>query len=140
MIDRSALRRELLRDEGLRLKPYRDSVGKLTIGVGRNLDDVGISRDEALVLLDHDIDKAFALVEAEPWWASVAVEDVRARVMLNMIFNLGPSGLARFVRLLKAVETRRWQEAAAEMRASLWARQTGARAERLARMMETGEA
>lgn len=47
----TALKEELIRDEGLRLKPYRDTVGKLTIGVGRNLDDVGITKDEAMHLL-----------------------------------------------------------------------------------------
>ncbi len=42
------LRQMLIRHEGLRRKPYRDTVGKLTIGAGRNLDDVGITREEAL--------------------------------------------------------------------------------------------
>ena len=55
------LRDQLIIDEGLRLRPYRDSVGKLTIGVGRNLDDVGISNDEAMVLLDHDIEITITL-------------------------------------------------------------------------------
>jgi len=55
----------------LRLKPYRDSVGKLTIGVGRNLDDVGISAEEADVLLANDIAKAQAeLKQALPWTAN----------------------------------------------------------------------
>ena len=49
------LRDALIRDEGVRLKPYRDSVGKLTIGVGRNLDDKGLTRAEAEALLDNDI-------------------------------------------------------------------------------------
>ena len=46
---------ELVRDEGVRLKPYRDTVGKLTIGTGRNLDDMGISEVENAMLLDNDI-------------------------------------------------------------------------------------
>ena len=54
---KNRLREMLIRHEGLHLKPYRDSVGKLTIGVGRNLDDVGITREEALILLEHDIAK-----------------------------------------------------------------------------------
>ncbi|MFD2234837.1 glycoside hydrolase family protein, partial [Phaeospirillum tilakii] len=53
--DPATLRADLIRDESLRLKPYRCPAGKLTIGIGRNLDDVGISREEAETLLDHDI-------------------------------------------------------------------------------------
>ena len=49
----------LIRDEGLELKPYRDSVGKLTIGIGRNLDDKGISESEARMLLANDVDDAW---------------------------------------------------------------------------------
>jgi len=52
------LQNTLEHHEGLRLKPYKDSVGKLTIGIGRNLDDVGISKSEALLLLQNDIDVA----------------------------------------------------------------------------------
>lgn len=44
--DMAMLLSELSRDEGRRLKPYLDTVGKTTIGVGRNLTDVGISEDE----------------------------------------------------------------------------------------------
>lgn len=45
----------LIRHDGLRLKPYRDTRNKLTIGVGRNLDDVGITREEALMLPNNEI-------------------------------------------------------------------------------------
>jgi lysozyme len=48
---------QLRRDEGVRLHPYTDTVGKLTIGVGRNLADMGISDAEATVLLQNDIDR-----------------------------------------------------------------------------------
>lgn len=54
-MDTQQLREQLERHEGLRLKPYKDTVGKLTIGIGRNLDDKGISRKEAFALLDNDI-------------------------------------------------------------------------------------
>ena len=59
----------LIRHEGLRLKPYRDTVGKLTVGVGRNLDDVGITREEALMLLNNDIAEVRREVKrAFPWF------------------------------------------------------------------------
>lgn len=63
------LKQDLVRDEGKRLKPYKDTVGKLTIGVGRNLDDVGISESEAMALLDSDIAAVFAELDRHvPWW------------------------------------------------------------------------
>lgn len=51
----TVLKDMLIRHEGLKLKPYRDTVGKLTIGAGRNLNDLGISEREAMFLLDNDI-------------------------------------------------------------------------------------
>lgn len=130
---------ELRRDEGVRLKPYRDTVGKLTIGVGRNLDDVGISDSEAGYLLLDDVAKLrVQLDKALPWWRSL--DPVRARVIQNMAFNLGVEGLLEFRNTLSAVQAKDWPKAAAGMLASRWAGQVGTRAERLADMMLKGSA
>jgi lysozyme len=127
--------RQLIRDEGLRLKPYTDSVGKLTIGVGRNLTDVGISREEALSLLTADITSAEKLLDTElPWWRSL--EAPRRRVLLNMAFNLGYR-LLTFKNTLRAAQEGRYEDAAEGMRASKWARQVGKRANRLAATMQS---
>jgi lysozyme len=137
VIDRVALIAELIRDEGVRLKPYVDTVGKTTIGVGRNLTDVGITRDEAEALLEHDIIRTVAgLNGALPWWTDL--DPVRQRVLINMGFNLGIRGLLTFQNTLRAVREGRWQDAHDGMLASKWARQVGARAQRLAEMMLTG--
>jgi lysozyme len=139
VIDRAALIAELIRDEGLRLKPYVDTVGKTTIGVGRNLTDVGISRDEAEALLEHDIIRTLSgLNGALPWWTDL--DPVRQRVLINMAFNLGIKGLLTFQNTLRAVREGRWQDAHDGMLASKWARQVGDRAKRLAEMMLTGRA
>ena len=127
----------LMRHEGLRLKPYRDTVGKLTIGVGRNLSDVGITRDEALALLRTDIARAEAALDAAlPWRA--ALDPVRGRVLVDMAFNLGVPGLLGFGDVLAAVRAGAWTEAADAMLRSRWARQVGRRAQELAVMMHTG--
>jgi lysozyme len=82
------LRAELIRDEGVRLKPYRDSQGKLTIGTGHNLDDVGISLEESDLLLLHDIEHTLEALDAElPTWRTL--NPIRQRVIVNMAFNLG---------------------------------------------------
>lgn len=131
------MKKELIRDEGLRLKPYRCPAGKLTIGVGRNLEDTGITEVEAEMLLAYDIERfGYQLDRAIPWWR--ALNEVRQRVLLNMAFNMGTAKLMEFTITLANVRAGRWKEAAAGMRSSKWARQVGARAERLAKMMETG--
>lgn len=137
-MDRLKLKVQLVKHEGLRLKPYRDTVGKLTIGVGRNLDDVGISKDEAAMMLDADITKVDqALGNALPWWD--ALDDVRQRVLANMAFNLGVLGLLKFKRTLARVAAGDYSAAADEMLSSKWAAQVGARATELAAMMKTGK-
>jgi lysozyme len=144
-VDVHKLLQELTREEGLKLKPYRDSVGKLTIGVGRNLDDVGISREEALELCAHDIVRTIAeLDEHLPWWREL--DEVRQRVIADMGFNLGVDGdphnpndaLTGFRNTLAMAHAGNYAGAAANMLKSKWATQVGARAQRLARMMATG--
>jgi len=138
MIDRDKLAKQLILHEGMRLNPYRDTVGKLTIGVGRNLDDEGISKEEALFLLENDITRVIAeLDKALPWWEEL--DEVRQRVLADMCFNLGIGGLLKFQKTLELVEVHRYKEAAEEMLSSLWARQVGNRAVHLAKMMETGQ-
>lgn len=138
-MDDAKLISELVKDEGLRLKPYKCTAGKTTIGVGRNLDDVGISKDEAYTLLASDIARVKKECERQPWWLAVVDDPVRSRVMLNMCFNLGIRRLSAFKNTLDAVQDKRWRDAAAGMRASMWAKQVGGRAERLAKMMESGD-
>lgn len=134
----SRLHEMLIRHEGLRLKPYRDTVGKLTIGVGRNLDDVGITREEALILLDNDIAKVRREVNrAFPWFAQL--NPVRKNVVLNMVFNIGLPRFRQFKKTIAAIKAKDWEEAASQMLDSRWARQVGRRARELAAMMKTGK-
>lgn len=132
-----ALIAQLQRHEGLRLKPYTDTVGKLSIGVGRNLTDRGISEAEAGVLLANDIEIVrIELSNAAPWW--LRLDDVRQRVLADMAFNLGVPVLLTFSVMLAAVKRGDFALASAEMLRSRWAEQVGERAQRLARMMRTG--
>jgi lysozyme len=128
---------ELERDEGLRLKPYHDSVGKLTIGVGHNLDDKGITEAAARFLLGEDVLEVEAQLDLVlPWWTGL--DEVRQRVLANMAFNMGVQGLLQFTNTLTAVREGRYEDAASGMLASLWAKQVGPRAIRLADMMRQG--
>ena len=132
------LRRMLIRHEGLRLKPYRDTVGKLTIGVGRNLDDSGISRDEAFLLLRNDIASVRRSVKRTfPWFARL--NPVRQNVVLNMVFNMGLPRFRQFRKTIAAIKAKRWDDAAKEMLDSKWSRQVKGRARELSRMMRRGQ-
>ena len=131
------LRELLKRHEGLRLKPYRDTVGKLTIGHGRNLDDVGISEAEAQTLLDNDILRAWGeAMKQVP--AFTGMDRARQAVVVCMIFQLGPVGFAAFKKFMAAIEDEDYALAAAEMLKSRWAEQVPARSRELAAMMRTG--
>ena len=126
----------LRRHEGERLKPYLDTTGHWTIGVGRNLTDVGITADESAVLLRNDVARTrLAVCRAWPWVEQL--DPVRQAVVLDMAFNLGVGGLKQFKRTLALLQKGRWEAAADAMLDSLWAQQVGARAQRLAQMVRT---
>ena len=134
---RDILRAQLIVDEDLRQKPYLDTVGKLTVGVGRNLDDKGLSREECLYLLDNDI--ADAEKDARTLFPGFdSLSAARKAALVNMAFNLGQTRLAGFRRLIEAVKEQDWEQAAKEMLDSRWAQQVGNRAVRLAKQMRHG--
>ncbi|UCR75307.1 lysozyme R [Alcaligenes phage vB_Af_QDWS535] len=132
--------RELRRDEGVVPYAYQDSLGYWTIGVGRLIDKRKGGRltdTEMDYLLGNDImEKEAELDKALPWWRNMT--PARQRVLLNMCFNLGLTKLLGFKNTLKAMESGDYQKAAAGMLDSLWARQVGQRAQRLATMMRNG--
>jgi lysozyme len=130
---------ELVEDEGRRSKPYTDTAGKLTIGVGRNLTDRGLSSAEIDLLLQNDV--ADALSDCAGLRYFPALDDVRQRVVVNMVFNLGLTKFIEFSRLQKALGLHDYQAAAREMADSKWAREDvqPSRSGRLIAMMRTGQ-
>lgn len=132
-----SIEEQLILHEGIRLKPYRCTAGKLTIGVGRNLDDKGISELEALYLLWNDIRDVMEQLEKYEWYTKL--DPIRQKVMIDMAYNLGVTGLLKFRKMIAAIELGDYGAAADQMVDSKWARQVKTRAERLADMMRTGE-
>jgi len=125
------LKDDLVLDEGLRLKPYKDTVGKVTIGIGRNLDDVGITENEARYLLENDIGVAMSELDREaPWWRDLP--EPAQRGLVNMCFNLGWPRLSKFRGMLGALEAGDYHSAAEEALDSRWSAQVGDRARRIA--------
>ena len=133
------IKEQLVRHEGLRLKPYRCTAGKLTIGIGRNLDDCGISQTEAYVLLENDIQNCEKQLVDEIPEIYNPLDEVRKSVLLNMCFNLGIGGLLEFNNTLAFIAAGDWERAANGMLASKWAKQVGRRAIELSELMRKGK-
>lgn len=138
-MDVDKLKSDLRRDEGVRLKPYRDTVGKLTIGIGRNLDDMGISDDEAMAMLENDVSRIVQELDFRlPWWRDMPEPGQRA--LANMAFNLGVPRMLQFRMMIAALEAEDYTAAATEATDSKWAEQVGDRAKRIAALfMECAE-
>lgn len=123
--------------EGVRYYPYRCSAGKLTIGVGRNLDDVGITDEEVETLLQTDVKRVVGNCRKLAYWDTL--DPVRQLVIADMVFNLGYPRFTGFKRLNAAMEVGDYDWAAEEMINSRWYQQVGRRAVRLVEYMRTGE-
>lgn len=123
--------------EGLKLKPYKCTSGKLTIGYGRNLDDNGITGSEAEALLYNDVQNCYAECVKFLFWNTL--NEARQAVLLDMCFNLGISRLKGFKKMLAALKGGDYEKVAKEMLDSKWAFQVKKRATELAEIMKTGE-
>lgn len=143
------IKRILIEDEGFKKFPYLDcckrtwkncscvTQGKLTIGIGRNLDDVGMSEMEVLYLQENDVTRvAIELDHTFPWFQSLNTS--RRIVILSMAFNLGIHGLKNFRNMIQAIEAGDFELASLEMLQSSWSIQVKGRADRLADIMKNG--
>jgi lysozyme len=129
---------QLKRHEGLRLKPYKCTADKLTIGVGRNLEDVGISEEEAEMLLQNDIQEAkYQLLTAFPWLKDL--DEVRFSALINFTFNVGIGTVGKFVNAMALLKAGSYDMAADEFLNSRWAKQVGQRAIEVTDQIRTGE-
>lgn len=124
--------------EGRKSKPYVDTVGKVSIGIGHNLTDLGLTDAQIDAIFEHDlIDAIKTCNRLFPHFNSM--DKVRRMVLLDMAFNLGFGKLSGFINTIGYINSGDYIRASQNMLASKWAKQVGQRAERLARMMRTGE-
>jgi lysozyme len=137
MVDLVKLKAQLTEEEGIRSKPYVDTQGVLTIGIGRNLRDKGISEDEINYLYQNDVaDVTDDLAKNLPW--ALDLDDVRQRVIYDLCFNIGLGGLLRFHKFIEYAQEGKHDLAAAELQDSLWFNQVGKRGPKLVEMYRTG--
>lgn len=166
ILNMGRLHSQLILEESLALLAYDDVTGKpvpdgqtcrgyLTTGVGRNLDTnplnpeelsaighnarkYAITHDQALMLLDNDIGKVCAdLDKMLPWWEHL--DEIRARALVDLCFNMGVSRLLMFRRFLGNMRIGAYNEAADALKDSLWYSQVKSRGVRLVAMVRTGE-
>jgi len=113
---------QLIEHEGMRLLPYKCPAGKITIGVGRNLEGKGISYDEAMLLLRNDIQECTQdLCIIFPRFMGFPLQ--RQNALIDMRLNLGGHGFRSFKKMIKAILDMDWDEAANQAEDSLWAKQ-----------------
>lgn len=124
--------------EGYSKFPYLDSTNHLTIGIGRNLTDRGISKAEAFQLLDADV-AYFSLNLIQVFKFYNYLDENRQIALVDMCFNLGLKGLLSFKDMLLALECKDYERAANEMLLSKWASQVGGRSYELSEIIRTGK-
>lgn len=133
------------------LKPYYCPTGHLTLGIGHNIDaraftneekkaigdwKKGITKNMAYMICRNDVNICLNQLKTLPFWNRLDLE--RQYALLDMCFQLGFKGLCGFKKMLEAMRWGKWQTAAEECLNSDYARQTPARAKRIARLIKEG--
>lgn len=153
MFDMNTWSSRLIAHEGLSLTPYRCTAGKLTIGVGRNLEDNpltfeekralgdymhGITENAAKMLLRNDITRCYECLKRSIKGFEELSAD-RQYALLDMCFQLGFKGLKKFRKMLWAIEKKDFTAAAEECLSSSYAQETPKRAKKIAKTLKTGK-
>lgn len=133
----SDLKLWIKKHEGLKLFPYKDTLGNWTIGWGRNLNN-GIYLNEAELMFQNDLDFTITELEHYDWFNEAPVNVQKA--LVNMNFNLGITKLLTFKKMIDALSAKNWTQASIEALNSKWARQVGNRAKDIALMIREGNA
>tara|TARA_E500000331_G_scaffold68368_1_gene63027 strand:- start:1044 stop:1457 length:414 start_codon:yes stop_codon:yes gene_type:complete len=133
-MDYDRLKKQLVVHEGLELKPYKCTANKTTIGVGRNIEEVGISEDEAMYLLENDIKNVVAQCQATFSWFD-GLTDIRKEAIVNLVFNMGLSTFCKFKNTISYLEQGLYELAGTELLDSNYARQVGQRSVDVANMI-----
>lgn len=126
---------QLVKHEGMKTELYKCTANKLTIGVGRNLEDRGITEKEAMYLLNNDINEVHNKLQFEYKFYD-ELDDTRQEILINMAFQLGIKGLSKFKQTIEHIRNKDYVKASEEMLNSKWAFQTPNRAKELSNLMK----
>lgn len=133
------LRGMIMMHEDVRERPYTCTSGKLTIGIGRNLTDNGISEDEIELMFSNDLFRVCDEIHRHCPWVFTQGNVPRMHAFIDMIFNLGMPRFLRFNNMIAAASEGDWEKAADEAHDSMWRVQTKGRAKAIIEMIRTGE-
>lgn len=120
------LRELVIKHEGYSEHPYMCTAGRVTIGYGRNLDDIGVSRDEATYMLENDLKRCERELQNYSWYL-IQPKEVQF-ALIDMCFNMGINRLLKFTKMIEALSRKDYAQAAIEALNSIWAKQVGKRA------------
>ena len=134
-MDLKKLKQMLIKHEGKKLWPYKCTAGKLTIGIGHNLDAKGISNAVADLIYEEDIKEVINDLHKIFENFNDLPEQIQL-VLADMRFQLGDLGFRKFKKLIKSVERKDWKEMKISMANSLWYKQTNNRAKELIGLVE----
>lgn len=165
-MDRTKLIEQLVLNEGLKLKAYTCTMGKRTIGIGRNFQDVkfstqechdlfgvtsisfananqilsnrGITKEQAYMLVGNDIDKCINQLDDYDFWKAVKDDDERSRALIDLCFNMGINTLLTFKNTLAYMAKKDWPNVAKNLSQSKWFTQVGNRGTRICKMFDAG--
>ena len=113
----------IIQHEGIRLKPYTDTTGDTTIGIGRDLDSEGITQDEAMQLFNNDLAHCKAQLSQYNWYNNL--DEVRQGVLIELVFNIGMSKFLLFKNMIADIKVSNYAKASSDLLDSLWAKQVG---------------
>lgn len=125
-------------NEGYSSHPYRCSVGKTTIGWGRNLDANGITKQEAELMFQTDLAAAELCCNRQVGRAFASMCPARQAALIDMAFNMGERVFSTFKKMLAAIQIGDWDTAATEVLDSNYAKQVHGRARMNAVLLATG--
>ena len=125
--DLELIKKRLLDFEGMVLKPYHCKQNYLTIGVGRNLESNGITEEEALYLLENDLNQTIAKLDKQ--WEIWRTFPAKAQqVCIDLVFNMGINTFMSFRKTRAFMELGEWEKAGEELLNSKYKDQVGRRA------------
>ena len=137
MVVDKELERWIRGHEGYNNKHYIDTVGKFTIGFGRNIQDNGINQEEAELMFQNDLKRSIKELEQYSWYL-IQPGGVK-KALINMNFNLGINHFITFTKMIVALVNRDYTQASIEALDSKWAEQVGQRAKDIAVMIREGK-
>lgn len=128
---------QLKRHEGYRDKAYQDTVDVWTVGYGKNLQELVITKEQAESWLREDVlESEIQLLAYFPIARTLSAN--RQKVLINMTYNMGVNRLKTFKKMWLAIENKDFNEACKQMKDSKWYVQVKSRADELIEQMKLG--